>query len=202
TKHEGQVNPSFSVSYSGFVNDDSETVLGGTLAFSTPADVNSCAGNYDIIPSGLTSGNYEITFNKGTLTVTGVTIDASASSNPVQLGNTATLSAQVTPAVEGVSVIFTLTNSNGTTTTLTAVNTGINGIATVNVPNLASDVYKVTAVAGGGCASSEAYLPVYDPNGGFVTGGGWIYSDSGNLAGSIAQGKANFGFNAKYKTGK
>src|SRR5690606_4960520 len=46
------------------------------------------------------------------------------------------------------------------------------------------------------------YLPVYDPNGGFVTGGGWIYSDPGNMAGSAAHGKANFGFNAKYKSGK
>ncbi|UJH92855.1 T9SS type A sorting domain-containing protein [Antarcticibacterium sp. 1MA-6-2] len=65
-------------------------------------------------------------------------------------------------------------------------------------------MYKVTAVAGGGCSSSGAYLPVYDPNGGFVTGGGWIYSLPGNMQGTqvAAEGKANFGFNAKYKTGK
>jgi hypothetical protein len=34
---------------------------------------------------------------------------------------------------------------------------------------------------------------VYDPNGGFVTGGGWIPSSTGE--------KANFGFVAKYKAG-
>jgi large repetitive protein len=208
TKHEGQVNPTFSVTYSGFVNGENNGVLGGTLVFSTDADVNSCADDYDINPSGLTSGNYNITFNKGTLTVTGVTIDASASSNPVQVGTTATLSAQVTPAVGGVSVTFTLseynmTNSGSFNTTYTAL-TNATGKATVSVSNLPTDVYKVTAVVGGGCSESEAYLPVYDPNGGFVTGGGWISSEPGNMEGnkSGAYGKANFGFNAKYKNGK
>ena len=43
-------------------------------------------------------------------------------------------------------------------------------VATLSVPNLSVDVYKVRAVAGSGCSTSDAYLPVYDPNGGFVTG--------------------------------
>ena len=46
-------------------------------------------------------------------------------------------------------------------------------------------------------------LVVYDPDGGFVTGGGWIES----LAGAYKpdptlSGKANFGFVSKYKKGK
>jgi hypothetical protein len=48
-------------------------------------------------------------------------------------------------------------------------------------------------------------LAVYDPNGGFVTGGGWIYSEVGwcqlDLACAEAEGKANFGFVSKYKKG-
>ena len=49
------------------------------------------------------------------------------------------------------------------------------------------------------------FLAVYDPDGGFVTGGGWIYSEVGYCqldefcAG--AEGKANFGFVSKYKKG-
>ena len=48
-----------------------------------------------------------------------------------------------------------------------------------------------------------AYLPVYDPSAGFVTGGGWITSLPGSMPDDPdAQGKANFGFVAKYKKGK
>ena len=42
----------------------------------------------------------------------------------------------------------------------------------------------------------------YDPNGGFVTGGGWIDSPAGAyLANPPLVGKANFGFVSKYKKG-
>ncbi|HEY4649868.1 MAG TPA: T9SS type A sorting domain-containing protein, partial [Pontibacter sp.] len=42
----------------------------------------------------------------------------------------------------------------------------------------------------------------FDPNGGFVTGGGWIDSPPGAyVANPLLVGKANFGFNAKYKKG-
>ena len=61
--------PAFTATYTGFVNGDTPAVLGGTLAFSTPAAASSPLGTYDITPSGLTSSNYAITFAKGTLTV-------------------------------------------------------------------------------------------------------------------------------------
>ncbi|KPK74778.1 MAG: hypothetical protein AMJ79_13210, partial [Phycisphaerae bacterium SM23_30] len=46
-----------------------------------------------------------------------------------------------------------------------------------------------------------AYVVIYNPEGGFVTGGGWIYSPAGALLDSDVLGKANFGFVAKYKIG-
>ncbi len=43
---------------------------------------------------------------------------------------------------------------------------------------------------------------VYDPSAGFVTGGGWIYSDPGAyVPDPTLEGKANFGFVSKYKKG-
>ena len=46
------------------------------------------------------------------------------------------------------------------------------------------------------------YVVVYDPDGGFVTGGGWIDSPAGAYAADpILTGKANFGFVSKYKNG-
>ena len=203
SKYCGQLNPKFTVSYDGFVNGENESVLGGTLAFTTAADVYSTGANYSVTPSGLTSGNYTITFEDGTLTILVVSIDASASSNPVALGSNATLSATVVDEnsnpIEGVLVTFSLDDVVASTAT-----TNANGIATlpsVSVPEV--HVYKVTAVAGGGCSESVAYLPVYDPTAGFVTGGGWIWSPAGAYAANESlEGKANFGFVAKYKKGK
>ena len=58
------------VEYSGFVNNEDESVLGGTLTYTYSYDANNdTPGDYEITPSGLTSGNYAITFVPGTLTV-------------------------------------------------------------------------------------------------------------------------------------
>ena len=51
--------------------------------------------------------------------------------------------------------------------------------------------------------SVTAYIVVYDPNGGFVTGGGWINSPAGAyVADPGLTGKANFGFTSKYLPGR
>ena len=66
----GDAAPQYTVSYTGFVNNETAAVLGGTLAFACSYVKNQTgAGNYDITPSGYTSSNYDITFTKGTLTV-------------------------------------------------------------------------------------------------------------------------------------
>ncbi|SDA89004.1 Por secretion system C-terminal sorting domain-containing protein, partial [Algoriphagus alkaliphilus] len=130
------------------------------------------------------------------ITFQGIEIDASASSIPVQVGTSATLSATVLPAVSGVKVTFLLDGNQ-----VGFANTDVTGKATISVSGLSLDVYKVTAVVGSGCSESIAYLPVYDPNGNFVTGGGWINSPEGALVGTTTVGKANFGFVSKYKKG-
>jgi PKD repeat protein len=66
-------------------------------------------------------------------------------------------------------------------------------------------VYTVTVTVSDGYNTDAAvyeYVVVYDPNGGFVTGGGWINSPV-NTAYQYMQtaGKATFGFVAKYKKG-
>jgi hypothetical protein len=69
TKIAGEANPPFTVRYEGFVLGEGPGVLGGTLTFSTPATAGSPPGTYGVTPGGLTSGNYEIEFVSGTLTV-------------------------------------------------------------------------------------------------------------------------------------
>jgi len=61
--------PRYTVTYSGFVNNETAAVLGGTLSFESDYNNPSNVGDYKIIASGLTSNNYEITYKIGTLTV-------------------------------------------------------------------------------------------------------------------------------------
>jgi hypothetical protein len=70
TKSYGDVNPTFTVSYVGFVNGDTPAALGGSLLFSTAATTLSPAGTYPVTVSGLTSGSYTFDYQPGTLTVT------------------------------------------------------------------------------------------------------------------------------------
>lgn len=75
----GQANPALnSVTFNGFVNGDTASSLGGTLVCSSAATPASGVGSYSILCSGLTSGNYNLTFTPGVLTITpaGLTITA------------------------------------------------------------------------------------------------------------------------------
>jgi hypothetical protein len=53
TKAVGDPPPVFTATYSGFVNGENPTFLGGTLFFSTAASATSPAGSYQIYPAGL-----------------------------------------------------------------------------------------------------------------------------------------------------
>ena len=93
----GQTNPVFSAIFSGFVNNESPTVLQGTLALTTTATTNSHVGLYPIQPSGLSATNYSITFSNGTLTVTTYAL-------LVQASNQTRLYGQTNPPLSGTLV--------------------------------------------------------------------------------------------------
>ena len=61
------------VTYSGFVEGENESVLEGTLSYTSNYDNSNSTsrdvGTYDLIPTGLSNSNYEITFVKNTLNV-------------------------------------------------------------------------------------------------------------------------------------
>lgn len=57
------------VSWSGFVNGETEIVLDGTLGYDYSYEQFGDVGVYTITPKGLTAGNYAISFVAGTLTV-------------------------------------------------------------------------------------------------------------------------------------
>lgn len=69
TRQEGNLNPAFTATYSGLATGDTAASL-GALTITTTATASSPAGQYAIVPSGLTEGNYAITYVNGVLTVT------------------------------------------------------------------------------------------------------------------------------------
>jgi sugar lactone lactonase YvrE len=75
TKVEGSANPPLTITYSGLVDSDDETMLGCIVNPQTTANTSSPAGSYPITVSncGYTNTNYNYTFSGGTLTVTTAT---------------------------------------------------------------------------------------------------------------------------------
>ena len=69
----------------------------------------------------------------------------------------------------------------------------------------AAGIYTVCLTVNDGYQDSEqvcTFAVVYDPSAGFVTGGGWFYSEPGAYKPDPSlEGKATFGFVAKYKKG-
>jgi sugar lactone lactonase YvrE len=62
--------------------------------------------------------------------------------------------------------------------------------------------YRATDAVGNVSSPTCLLIAIYDPNGGFVTGGGWIDSPQGAYTPIPSLiGKANFGFVSKYKKG-
>ncbi len=131
-----------------------------------------------------------------------------------------TISAVGTP----VSFTGTFTDNPGGTHTAIWMFEDITQVATVVEPvgstsGLANTtytfstpgVYQVKLIVVDGCGGMgtatvvddfDAIVVIYDPNGGYVTGGGWINSPTGayQLDPSLT-GKANFGFVSKYQQG-
>ena len=122
----------------------------------------------------------------------------------------------------GTPVIFSGTfidNAGGTHSAQwmfdTIVQTGVvnEGAGTISATYTftAAGVYAVRLIVSDGCGGSgeattvgdlDALVVIYDPNAGFVTGGGWFNSPLGAYAADpLLMGRANFGFVSKYKKG-
>jgi Leucine-rich repeat (LRR) protein len=78
----------------------------------------------------------------------------------------------------------------------------VSGSHAYTTPGVYTVELTVTDKDGGSDQSVFQFVVVYDPEGGFVTGGGWINSPEGAYAPDpTLTGKATFGFVAKYKKG-
>ncbi len=78
TRNYGSENPSFLISYEGFVLAEAEGDLTSLPTAISEATQTSGVGNYPIIASGASSPNYAITYEEGTLTIEKETLTVTA----------------------------------------------------------------------------------------------------------------------------
>ena len=72
TKKQGDAMPVFKASYVGFKNGEDESVLTKQPVFSCEANEASAPAEYSVTISGADAENYEISYEQGVLTVTGM----------------------------------------------------------------------------------------------------------------------------------
>jgi hypothetical protein len=112
------------------------------------------------------------------------------------------------------SAHWTVSSATVAETTIPATVDGLNVTAQIQFPIPGVYLIRLTVEDGVGTLGTAdvveddlpAYVVIYDPNGGFVTGGGWINSPAGAFHPDLQSfaavtGKATFGFVAKYLKG-
>ncbi|GGI50883.1 hypothetical protein GCM10011425_20950 [Mucilaginibacter galii] len=80
TKTYGDANPALTLSYSGFLNGDNQSVITTAPVANVNANAGSGAGNYTITPSGGSTLNnsYDLVYQTGTLTITKAPLNIAA----------------------------------------------------------------------------------------------------------------------------
>ena len=120
---QGDALPTFEAEYTGFKNNETDVVLTKKPTLSTTATSASVPGTYEIIVSGAGATNYDITYAKGTLTITNAPLTISGRTYTIVQGGTMpefTLDYSGFKNNETASVLTTLPTA---TTTATANST-------------------------------------------------------------------------------
>ena len=125
-----------------------------------------------------------------------------ASFSPVQLGQSINATVAFSDPDVGDTHTITWDWGDGSTITVPAIVPSVTTSHTYTSPGVYTITVTVTDAAGESDTESFQYVVIYDPNGGFVTGGGWINSPLGAYTPNpLLTGKATFGFVSKYQKG-
>ncbi|MDD4510616.1 MAG: MBG domain-containing protein, partial [Oscillospiraceae bacterium] len=141
------------VTYSGFVNGDTEAKLSGTLGYTTTYNTQSTVGSTQTLtPKGLTSSNYKITFAAGNLTVEQrvATLTWTGADERAYDGKASNVTATAGNLVNNETLTVTVTG--GTETNVgshTATATKLTGTTAANykLPTTATKDYKIVQSA-------------------------------------------------------
>jgi gliding motility-associated-like protein len=142
----GDANPTLSVTYSGFVNGDTEASLITTPTIATTSDATSPVGSYPITASGAVSANYTFIYVPGTLSVTPVTVTITADNQSKSYGDAnPTLTVTYSGLVNGDTAASLTTIP--TITTTSAITSPV-GLYPITASGAVSPNYTFTYVDG------------------------------------------------------
>ena len=103
------------VTYDGFVNSETATVLTGTLGYDYDYTQYGNVGEYTITPKGYTSTNYDITYKNGKLTVGQKEVSLTWNNHTGRVwGDGKTVTATATGMVNSDAISVTVTGGNET----------------------------------------------------------------------------------------
>ena len=86
SREYGEETPNFTLSYSGFINGENESVLETMPSITTTATKTSDVGEYPITVSGGKAKNYTLVYESGTLTITKAPLTAKVNDATKQYG--------------------------------------------------------------------------------------------------------------------
>ena len=111
TRVYNEENPEFAVSYSGFVNNESEKVFTAMPTLYCSADKTTDVGSYEITASGAEAVNYDFNYKSGTLTIEKTTQEIvwEQDLSEVALGDQVELTATAT---SGLAIEYQLADNN------------------------------------------------------------------------------------------
>ena len=176
-----------------------------------------------LYPLGLTTITWKATDASGNMATCVQTVTVTNPAPVVTI--TGPASGSIFPVNTSVSFTSTFTDNLGDThtaqwmfdaitesATVVEPTSSTPGTANLNYTFTATGVYSVSLKVVDDCGNFTiantvngvpALVVIFDPDGEFVTGGGWINSPAGAyLANPGLTGKANFGFNCKYQNGE
>ena len=131
TRPYGSANPTFTLSYTGFVNGETEAALAVKPTATCNTTSTSPAGTYDIPAAGGKSDNYSFSYKKGTLTITSSSVQISISPIGEKKYGDAAFDLQATSPNQETPITYTVADptvariDNGRVTILKAGSTTI-----------------------------------------------------------------------------
>jgi hypothetical protein len=145
-KSYSEDNPSLTISYTGFVNGESEGDLDEQPAISTTADATSDAGTYPITLTGGNDSRYSITLTDGTLTVNPVDLEITADNKTKAYG-------EAVPALSYTTTGFVAGDDESVLTSAVIISTDADetsdvGVHPINVSNAEAANYNIIFNAG------------------------------------------------------
>jgi PKD repeat protein len=190
-----------SLGTSGSATFDNASVANGKTVTATGFSLSGTnAGNYSL--GGVTSWTTTADISNVAPVVGPVNAPIAPGSMTTAVGVSAPF---IDPSSPGLHTVVWTWGDGGSTTYTTNDPSGSGtavGSHTYTSPGIYSISVTVTDTGGlSGSATAANYVVVYNPNGGFVTGGGWINSPAGAIPNSSLTGKATFGFVSKYVSG-